>query len=249
MGKQNYEGGHVKNVANAKEAVLRYTYLGTRYNPTNPDLSVASMNALIAQAEAVLDALGISEPLLDLRLKERAAAFRPLNRRVTRMVNVYEASGNDPLLLTKLRTLANDIKGIRATPKPQPVVNPDGSVTEPNTISTAQTSFDLKLANFDKFIKTLQTDTAFEANEADLKKAALLAMHAGMESANTAVNVAQPAVDNDRIERDRVLYAEPGGLVPVMLRSKVYAKGAFGSDSPEYKQVSGIEFRRADKRR
>lgn len=240
----NSDSGHAKNAANFRVLITRCTYFGARYNPTNPVLMLAAMNALANQVDGVLNDINIAEPVLDLKVSARRVAFAPLNKRVTQSVNSYAASGTQPLLLVRLRSLANDIKGQRATPKPQPTTNADGSVTPPNTISTAQTSFDLKVENFDRFIKTLKTDTGYEPNETDLQEAALLLLYTTLSESNSAVNNAEPPLINARTLRDLLLYGEPNGLVAVAQLAKTYVKSVFGATSPEYRQVSSLRFKR-----
>jgi hypothetical protein len=245
----NSDSGHAKNLANFRVFITRCTYFGAKYNPTNPLLQLAAMTAQANQIDSVLNDLNIAEPVLDLKVSARKMAFAPLNKRVTQSVNSYAASGTQPLLLTRLRELARDIKGERATPKPTPVTNADGSVTEPKTISTSQTSFDMKVENFDRFIKTLKTDPTYQPNEPDLKEAAMLLLYTTIDEANGAVNNAEPPVINARNLRDLLMYGEPNGMVAVAQLGKTYVKSVFGASSPEYRQVSSIRFRRIAKKK
>ena len=47
-----------------------------------------------------------------------------------------------------------------------------------------------------------------------------------------------------RARRNELLYKEMTGLVDLALDTKTYLKGAFGTKSPHYLEVSGLEFRR-----
>ena len=60
---------------------------------------------------------------------------------------------------------------------------------------------------------------------------------------NNAVATEYTAISNARIARDKGLYSDKTGLVPIALEVKDYIKSVFGATSPEYKQVSGIKFK------
>jgi len=60
---------------------------------------------------------------------------------------------------------------------------------------------------------------------------------------NVAVNAATP-LSNSRIERNEILYKKDSGLVDIALNVKSYAKSVFGVQSPHYRQISGLEFKR-----
>ena len=55
---------------------------------------------------------------------------------------------------------------------------------------------------------------------------------------------AEVVYSNARISRNSVLYAENTGLVEIALEVKKYVKAIFGATSPQYKQVSGIKFKK-----
>ena len=53
---------------------------------------------------------------------------------------------------------------------------------------------------------------------------------------------AEVAYSNARITRDNLLYSKDSGLVDVAMDVKNYVKSIFGATSPEYANVSDIEF-------
>ena len=75
-----------------------------------------------------------------------------------------------------------------------------------------------------------------------MKIATLTAKQADMTAKNTALATAYTAVSNSRINRDKVLYKETTGLVPIATDVKKYIKAVFGASSAEYRQVKSIEF-------
>lgn len=57
------------------------------------------------------------------------------------------------------------------------------------------------------------------------------------------MNAATP-LSNSRITRDDAMYATDTGLVDLAALVKKYVKSLYGADSPQYKQISGLEFTR-----
>jgi len=50
-------------------------------------------------------------------------------------------------------------------------------------------------------------------------------------------------LSNARITRNDILYKPNTGLVDIAIDTKTYIKSVFGASSPQYKQVSGLEFK------
>ena len=65
-----------------------------------------------------------------------------------------------------------------------------------------------------------------------------------MKTKNTAVITAATALSNTRIARNDILYKATVGLVGVVQEVKKYVKSAFGATSSQYKQISGLPFRK-----
>lgn len=92
-------------------------------------------------------------------------------------------------------------------------------------------------------IELLDNDAAYAPNEVDLQVATLQAKSTAMKAANTAVATATVPLSNARITRNGVLYNDKTGLVELAGLVKKYVKSLYGADSPQYQQISGLEFR------
>lgn len=89
---------------------------------------------------------------------------------------------------------------------------------------------------------------AFQTTDASAEKiATLIANQADMTAKNTALATAFTAISNSRIARDKVLYKDITGLVPIANDVKKYIKSIFGASSAEYTQVKSIEFKNVKK--
>jgi hypothetical protein len=104
-------------------------------------------------------------------------------------------------------------------------------------------SYDSRLDNFDKLIKLLTSVTLYAPNEADLKVTALTTLYNDLKAKNTAVVAATTPLSNARISRNDILYKANTGLVDIALDTKTYIKSLYGATSPQYKQVSKLEFK------
>jgi hypothetical protein len=82
----------------------------------------------------------------------------------------------------------------------------------------------------------------YTPNEADLSVSGLNTLLTSMQTANSGVINAYTAFSNSRIVRDKTLYDESTGLVTAAAEVKKYVKSLFGASSPQYKQVSKLQF-------
>ena len=61
-------------------------------------------------------------------------------------------------------------------------------------------------------------------------------------SSTQAVDQTEAELNNKLIERDQILYADGTGLYSIAQNVKKYVKSLYGAGSPEYTNVSNIEF-------
>ena len=61
-------------------------------------------------------------------------------------------------------------------------------------------------------------------------------------SSTQAVDQTEAELNNKLIERDNILYMDGTGLYSIAQNVKKYVKSLYGAGSPEYKNVSSIEF-------
>jgi len=103
-------------------------------------------------------------------------------------------------------------------------------------------SYDSRLNNFDKFIKLLASVSLYAPNEDDLKVTTLTALYNDLKTKNSAVITATTPLSNARISRNDVLYKANTGLVDTAMGTKTYIKSLCGATSPQFRQVSKLEF-------
>lgn len=92
-------------------------------------------------------------------------------------------------------------------------------------------------------IQVVAQNPNYSPNEEDLKVTSLQTKLTDLQSKNTNVVTTYTAYSNAMIERNQVLYNQLSGLVQTSKEVKQYVKSVFGANSPQYKQVSGLEFK------
>jgi len=238
------ETGHAKNVANFENLISFCTGYGTSYNPSNAAIKLPALNTLFTSAKNSLSTINTTLPPWKTAVNAREIAFAPLSKLTTRLVNALDASSVTRQIVADAKTYARKLQGKRASAKlPTIIDNPATPVDESQkSISASQMSFDNRIENLDKLIQLLSSQTAYTPNEADLKVTALTTLIADMRAKNTAVINAYTPLSNTRIARNNILYATGTGLVDIAGEVKKYVKSVYGATSPQYKQVSGLQF-------
>lgn len=243
------ETGHAKNVANFEDLISFCQGYGGSYNPSKDAIQIPSLSATHTNALGALANINALLPSNTNAVNAREAAFSPLSKLVTRVVNAADASDVTKQVKADVKTIARKLQGKRATPKKDTPTSPDAptpAITAADatakSISASQMSFDQRIENLDKLIQLLASQPAYIPNEPELTVAGLTTFLGIMRNTNTAAVNAYTPVSNARINRDTILYAEGTGLVDLAGDVKSYVKSVFGGTSPQYKQVSGLKF-------
>ena len=240
------ETGHAKNVANFEVEISYCSGYGAAYNPTKPSLSIASLNTLLTNAKSSLTALNAIIPPWTNAINARELAFDPLSKLVTRVIAALDASDVDELIVKDAKTIARKIQGRRAQPaQPDNPETPEDESLE--SISASQMSFDNRVENFESLIQLLAAQPNYAPNETDLTVASLNTMLADLRQKNTDVIDTFTPVNNARIARDGILYADDSGLFDIAAEVKKYVKSVFGASSIEFKQISSLKFTKPKK--
>lgn len=96
--------------------------------------------------------------------------------------------------------------------------------------------------NFGILLQLLSTIPAYNPNEDELKLINLNTYKDSLVSATQSVDQTEAELNTKLIERDNLLYADGTGLYSIAQNVKKYVKSLYGATSPEYANVSNIEF-------
>jgi hypothetical protein len=235
---------HEQNVANMEILTTRVSSFAKPFNPFETRLSITNQVKLKSDGETVLSLVVSAEHANNKAIADRTEAFSNLDDLVTRLANAVRISSASAQTIKQFDSLVREFRNKRV-PVPAAAVETaeatgDQVVKKQNTKHNS--GMDAKIDIFTQMISFLNTATAYNTNEPDLKIAALEAKLQSLKQTNSAFLVAEAAAIAARRQRQTILYADKIGLVPVGLDSKKQVKSAYGPLSSEYKSISGISF-------
>lgn len=242
------ETGHAKNVANFEDLISFCNGYGGSYNPSKAILQIGNLTMLHGNAQNSITGVASSKTAFANATNARQTGFDPLKKLCTRVVNALDATDATDKLVKDAKSINNKIQGKRAGAKPKTAPAPGSEAAEDKTISVSQQSYDALVDNFGKLIDLVGTEPTYTPNETELQISTLQTNLGNLKATNTAVINSYTNYSNSRITRDSILYGQTSGLVDVALEVKKYVKSVFGATSPQYKQVSKLEFKRPKKK-
>jgi len=238
------ETGHAKNVANFEDLISFCTGYGASYNPSKAAIQIASLNTLRTNAQGSITGVNSSKTAFTNATNARQSAFDPLKKLCTKIVNALDATDATDKLVKDAKTINNKIQGKRSGAKPTPPPVGATEATEDKTISVSQQSYDSLIENFAKLIELVSSEPTYTPNETELQVSTLTTNLGNLKATNTAVINSYTNYSNSRITRNSILYAATSGLVDIAGDVKKYVKSVFGATSPQFKQVSKLEFKK-----
>lgn len=239
------EQGHEKNVYNLEILNSSIAGFGAAYNPAKASIKAAALVTLATTTRTQFATEKGLMPAYTLAVAAREVAFEPLPKLMTRVLASIKSSTTTDRLDENINSLIKIIKGSNTAPKKtdeeKAALAAEGKSTK--EISTSRQSYESRVENLELLIKYLAGIPQYAPNEADLKVTALTTLAADLKAKNTAVIAAQTPLSNARIARNALLYTPITGLVDTALDAKTYIKSLYGATSPQYKQISKLQFK------
>lgn len=236
------ETGHAKNVANLQDLISFVTGYGATYNPTKNALKLAQLNTLSTVAQASLSDVIAKNTIFNTKVNERVLAFGNLKTLSTRLISALQVTDAPDEKIKDAKAFHRKIQGQRATP-----VNTDPNAPPSAKNSTTQLSYDQQIQHLAGLIAVLQSEPSYAPNEADLKIVSLTTKQTELMTKNNAVKTAFTNISISRIARNATLYGTDTGLVDISSEVKKYVKSIFGSTSPQFALIKGLEFTKEKK--
>ena len=241
----NPETGHAKNVSNFESLISFVKGYGTTYNPTKVTIKIEALESTLANAKKSVVDIDTVLPAYTNAVSARESAFAPLGKIITRIISAVKASDTTEQVDESVKTLVRKLQGTRASAKisdeDKKLLEAEGK--EVNQISASQMGYDNRLENLFKLIMQLKSIPEYNPNEEDLKTSTLEALYQVLKTKNEAVVETTTPLSNARIARNETMYKSISGLVDIASDAKMYIKSVFGASSPQYKQVSKLEFK------
>jgi hypothetical protein len=236
------ETGHARNVERFTQLLSFVTSYGADYAPSNTKITIPNLQAKLTASLAAIDGVSTYRAGWIVAVNERQNTFADLRQLTTRVVNAFAASGAPENAVDDAKALKRKINGVRA--KALPEDNPNTPENESEGSSVSQRSFTQLTEHLDSLIDLLDTSETYAPNETELQIGALQAYSTSLKNENNSVINSTTHLSNKRITRDEALYADGTGLVDLAGLVKKYVKSLYGADSPQYEQISGLDFTR-----
>lgn len=238
------ETGYAKNVSNFESLLTSITAFGSSYNPSKDSIKRPALELLLTTAKDAYSEVNTLLSVYSITVDTRETAFEPLSKLITRVNNALKASDSTMQIDESAQTIIRKLQGRRAvaklTEEEKKVLSEAGK--EVNQISASQMSYDNRLDNLDKLIALLTTVTQYNPNEEDLKVETLKTLYNDLKLKNSDVVSVYVQLDNARNIRNEILFKPLSGMLDIVYDVKKYIKSAFGATSPQYKQVSKLQF-------
>ncbi len=237
------ETGHAVNYVNFQTLISRCTGYGTRYNTNNTNIKLVNMSAIGSNVGSAIEGITTAKPAWSNAINIRQTIFADMVPLSTRVINAFDATENvTKKQVDDARTIIRKIRGERKSKK---VVTP--SSDDAAQISASQQSYANQMLHFTELIGIVSAEPNYLPNETELQVAQLQAFQQSMGNSFDAVNTAQNPYLAALATRNNLMYAETTGLVDVALEAKKYVKSVSAIKKEEFKQISGLKFRRPTK--
>lgn len=238
--------GHEQNVTNLNVLITVINTFGPAYNPPKPSLTIPGLTELLEKGKLEINAANIAEVNYNNSLSARTVAFGGYDALITRSINALRIMDVPAQTLAQAEALVRELRGKRASSllsdEELAAAKAEGNPTK--QVVKHNSTFDSKLENSEKYILLLESIPDYKPNEPELTTAALRSKLMDMRTMHGQVVTSIAALDATRLSRDTFLYADSTGLVDNGQNAKTYTKSVFGATSTQYKQVSGIEFKK-----
>ena len=229
------ETGHAKNIANLKALNEVNAGFGADYNPSNPLLALAAMQAQHTDCNTKQVKVNAEEGVFIPFVNARQIEFKPVKIYARQIRNAAKVCGGSAQWFKNVNEAVTKVLGERASKVVATADDPAGT-------SASQQSFDNTVNNFQKLVEVLKNEPLYAPNEVPLKIATLEAKYTALDKANNKVKETVVPYNNAVIARNKAMYKENVGLCDVGQASKDYVRSVFGFKSPEFKLVTKFKF-------
>lgn len=238
------ETGHAVNFNNFNTLITRCTGYSGRYNPSNNNLKLTSLQSIYSAAGISLQHTVQLKPAWDNAINQRQQLFADMVKLATRIINAFDAS--EDVTDQQVKDAKTIIRKIRGERKSKKNLNPGPD--DPVQISVSQQSYANQAFHFGELVGIVSAVATYTPNETELQSANLLLFLTSLNTANQNVVTAQQPYLDAVTERNTVMYAAKTGMVDIALEVKKYVKSVSSITPAEFKQISGLKFSRPRKK-
>jgi hypothetical protein len=239
------ESGDQKVLGNLRK-LIDFVSADPNYNPANTKIGVPALETLYTSGQAATTNKNAKEAPYKVAVNNRQEKFGEAAPRMGSAHRMAKASGAGKPILDDLDTSRRKLSSQRKTKAPKDDPNTPANEAAV-THSTSQRSYDNQVGHVDNFLALLGNIPSYNPNEDDLKIASLRAFAAELRAVNDAVSTSFVPLGRARATRDEVLYTGDDSVVKIAQLVKAYVSAAFGTKSPLYTQIKGLQFKQSNK--
>ncbi len=211
---------------------------GTAYNPSNPNLSLATLEDFLSQSRMAIKKVSDAETDYLNATTRRLNLFKDQNQMLSRILDMLQSQGVDKSLYHDLYLVVKKIKGYN---KRQSAPAETGE-SKPSKHIGAYLTLEKRAEDFLQFIEFLEMIPNYKPNQSELEIAALKAYQLKLEQINDEVNALENTLTYARHKRDVLFYNEENGIIVLGRQVKANIRGTFGRTSSEHHQVIPFKF-------
>ena len=201
------ETGHAKNVANLQK-LTEQIKVYTLYNPPVENIKIANLQTLYSDASSILNQVEDKRNANKNAITLRQTAFENLKPTATKIINHLGILGLSQGTIDQAKSLNRLIQGGQK----KETTPPEEGKEPAKAVSTSRQSYTQQAENFGILLQLLETISAYNPNEEDLKLANLNTYKESLMSATQSVDQTEAELNNKLIERYNILYADGTGL-------------------------------------
>ena len=242
--KTTNQSGHEQNVTNLSVLITVINTLGQAYNPPKPSLTIPGLTELLERGKLEITAVNVAEISNDNALSAQTSSFDGFDSLITRSINALRIMDVPAQTLAQAEAIVRNLHGKRASAllTDEEVAAAKAEGNNAKQVVVHNSTIDSKLENMTKYVLFLESIPQYMPNEPELTVNELKNKLTDMKAKHAQHIQTHASLEAARLQRNKVLYTESTGLVDTAQDVKRYTKSAFGATSPQYKQVSAIEF-------
>ncbi len=238
------ETGHAVNHNNFNTLITRCTGYGARYSPVNTLITIPALQTVYGNAGTALQHIAQFKPAWGNAINQRQQLSFDMEKLCTRIINAFDAT--EAVTDAQVKDARVIIRKIRGARKGKKIENPGPD--DPAQISVSQLSYANQVNHFAELVGMVTAEPTYLPNETELQSPSLVAFLSSLHTANQTVATAQQPYLDALTERNTVFYATKTGLVDRALEVKKYVKSVNAITPEEFKQISGLKFRKPPKK-
>lgn len=218
--------------------------LGQAYAPAAAHISLAEIEKQLTAAQQAATDFNAKHAAWRKATDDRRNGFKPVRKYGTRMFRAFKTMVKDQEAVLTLEASKKKLDGTRIGKLSEGLLKSMGNdVQQPNG-SVAQTGYTDLVNTLEQMQQLAALHTDYAPNEADLKIAGMSKLITDLRAANLAAVVSRNNLQLARQERNEIHCTGTVSIWQTARDVKDYILSLYGSNSPEYKQISGLRFKK-----